>query len=192
MVFIFNFRGAGESGGNLDLPGWVRDLEGAIDYLYGLPELDKPHLSLLGFSGGAAVSIYVTAQDKRVSCLATCAAPAEFNSLIGKGTPQSMVDYFRDIGTIRDAGFPQSAEEWMAGFYQINPVARVAEIAPRPLLLVHGKQDETIPVEHAYRLYDSAKEPREIVIIEGAGHHLRPHDQAVAVVLEWLKRRCWD
>ena len=44
-VLIFNFRGTGESDGNLDMLGWTRDLGAAIDYLWGLPEVDKAHLS---------------------------------------------------------------------------------------------------------------------------------------------------
>ena len=55
-VLIFNFRGTGASGGNLDILGWTRDLKAVIDYLWSLSEVDKSYLSLLGFSGGAAVS----------------------------------------------------------------------------------------------------------------------------------------
>ncbi|MFC1983371.1 alpha/beta hydrolase, partial [Chloroflexota bacterium] len=73
MVLIFNFRGTGKSGGNLDLPGWTKDLRAAIDYLWSLDKADKQRLSLLGFSGGAAVSVCVAAQDGRVSSVAACA-----------------------------------------------------------------------------------------------------------------------
>ncbi len=190
IAFIFNFRGCGDSGGNLDLLGWTRDLTAAINYLWGLPQRDQPHLGLLGFSGGAAVAIYVAAHDRRVSCVASCAAPAEFGSLLSGDEPQLMVDHFRRIGTIRDAGFPRSAEEWLNRFRLVSPMKYIAGIAPRPLLLVHGDQDETVPVDHAYRLYHSAGEPREIVIIEGAGHNLRRDDRALAAALSWLKRRC--
>ncbi len=79
-VLIFNFRGTGASGGNLDILGWTRDLGAVIDYLCALPEVDKARLALLGFSGWAAVSIYVAAQDRRVSSIVACASPAEFTS----------------------------------------------------------------------------------------------------------------
>lgn len=189
-VLIFNFRGTGDSGGNLDLPGWTRDLTAAVDYLWGLAAINKSCLSLLGFSGGAAVSVYVAAQDRRVSSVAACACLAEFDSLFKDSEPQATVDYFRDIGAIRDAGFPQSAAEWRYGFSLINPVDHVAGIAPRSLLLVHGNQDKTIPVEHAYRLYDVAGEPKQMVIIDGAGHGLRQDERAITSVLDWLKSRC--
>ncbi len=186
-VFIFNFRGTGASGGNFDIRGWTRDLKAAIDYLWALPEVDRFHLSLLGFSGGAAVSVYVAAQDKRVSSLVTCACPAEFTLFTETDDSQSVIDHFRSIGVIRDEDFPRSNEEWLGGFKLISPINYVAGIAPRPLLLVHGDEDEVVDVGHAHRLYHRAREPRQIIIIDGAGHRLRQNDRAMAAVISWLK-----
>lgn len=188
-VFIFNFRGTGASGGNLDILGWTRDLKAAIDYLYALPEVDRSRLSLLGFSGGAAVSVYVASQDKRVSSIVTCACPAEFTLLINSDEPQSIIDRFRSIGTIRDEGFPQSTEEWFSGFRLVSPIRYIAGIAPRPLLLVHGSKDEVVEVSQAYKLYDSAGEPKQIIIVDGAEHRLRQNDRTMAIVMDWLKSR---
>ncbi|MFC2017303.1 alpha/beta hydrolase [Chloroflexota bacterium] len=186
-VFIFNFRGTGSSGGNLDILGWTRDLTAVIDYLCALSEVDRSHLSLLGFSGGAAVSVYVASQDKRVSSIVACACPAEFTFFPNVDEPQSIIDHFRSIGTIRDESFPQSTEEWLNGFRLVSPIKYIAGIAPRPLLLVHGNQDETVDVSHVHRLYDSAGEPKQLIIIDGAGHRLRENDRAMALVIDWLE-----
>lgn len=182
-VFIFNFRGTGASGGNLDMLGWARDLKAAMDYLYALPEVDRSHLSLLGFSGGAAVSVFVASQDSRVSSVITCSCPAEFRF----GAPSPLIDRFRSIGVIRDKDFPDSLEEWINGFSLVSPIMHVAGIAPRPLLLVHGNRDELVDVSQAYRLYDRAGEPKQIIIVDGAGHRLRQDDRAMAIVIDWLK-----
>ena len=186
-VLTFNFRGAGTSEGNLDLSGWIRDLKAGIDYLWALPEVDRTHLSLLGFSAGAAVSICVAAQDNRVSSVASCACPAEFTSLIEADDLQSVINHFRDIGAIRDKDFPPSVEDWVGGFKLVNPVSYVAEIAPRPLLLVHGNKDEVVDVGHAYKLYARAGEPKQVIIFDGAGHRLRRNDRAMAIIIDWLK-----
>jgi len=185
-VFIFNFRGTGTSGGNLDMMGWTRDLMAAIDYLYALPEVDRTHLLLLGFSGGAAVSVYVASQDTRISSVAACACPAEFQF----NDPSPIIERFRSIGAIRDKDFPHSAEEWISGFRQVSPIKYVAGIAPRPLLLVHGNRDETVDIRQAYELYDRAGEPKQIIIVAEAGHRLRQNDRAMAIVMDWLKSRC--
>ena len=186
-VLIFNFRGTGESGGNFDILGWTRDLKAVIDYLFNLVEVDRSRLTLLGFSGGAAVSVYVAAQDKRVAYLALCACPAEFTFFTKANEPQSIIDCFRSIGTIRDRNFPSSAEEWLAGFKLISPISYITGIAPRPLLIVHGSNDETVDVGHAHKLYDRAGEPKQLIIIDGATHRLRQNEKAMAIVINWLK-----
>ena len=186
-VLIFNFRGTGDSGGNLDILGWSRDLKAVIDYLCALPEVDKSRLSLLGFSGGAAVSIYVAAQDDRVSSVVACACPAEFTFFNEVDGPQSVIDHFRSIGAIRDDDFPHSAQEWLGGFKLVSPIDYVAGISPRPLLLVHGSRDETVEVSQAHELYAGAGEPKQLIIVDGAEHRLRQNDKAMTVVLDWLK-----
>lgn len=182
-VFIFNFRGTGNSGGNLDLPGWNRDLKAALDYFYDLPELDRARLTLLGFSAGAAVSVCVASADTRVASVIACACPAE----IIFSDPLPAIEHFRSIGAIRDKDFPPSVEEWGAGLAGSSPVNCVGRIAPRPLLLVHGSQDETVPLSQAYELYQKAGEPRQLVVIDGAGHQLRQNDLAMNIALDWLK-----
>ncbi len=185
-VLIFNFRGTGASHGNLDMLGWTRDLKAVINYLWALPWVDRSHLSLMGFSGGAAVSVYVGSQDKRVSYIAACACPAEFKFPV-VDEAQTLVDHFRGLGAIRDQGFPYSAEEWLGGFREISPIRYVSEIAPRPLLLVHGSQDELVPVADAHKLYAGAGEPKRLVVVQGAGHRLRQDEQAMTIVIDWLK-----
>jgi fermentation-respiration switch protein FrsA (DUF1100 family) len=185
-VLIFNFRGTGSSGGNIDMPGWTRDLGAMLDYLYALDKVDKSRLSLLGFSGGAAVSVYVAAQDKRVSAVVCGACPAGFGGWTRRD-PQSLIEHFRGVGAIRDSGFPPSPHQWLDGFKLVKPIDYIARISPRPLLLVQGDKDETVSVDDAHRLYAKAGEPKKLAIVEGAGHRLR-HDQgAMAVILEWLK-----
>jgi len=190
ITLIFNFRGTGRSGGNLDILGWSRDLQAALDFLYNIKEADKTHFCLLGFSGGAAVSVYTAAHDPRVSSVVTCACPADFRSLPQRETPLNAIQRFREIGAIRDRDFPASIGEWERGFETISPINWVDKISPRPLLLVHGDADELIPLEHSHKLYHKAKEPKELSIIPGAKHKMRLEEAAMAFVLDWLKAKC--
>jgi fermentation-respiration switch protein FrsA (DUF1100 family) len=185
-VLIFNFRGTGASGGNIDMPGWARDLRAALDYLWSLDEVDKSRLSLLGFSGGAAVSVYVAARDKRVTSVVAAACPAEFGQWT-RGKPKALVGHFRDIGAIRDKDFPASAQAWLDGFKLIKPIDHIARLSPRPLLIVHGSADDVVSVEDARRLYAKAGKPKKLVIVGGAGHRLRHDEGAMALVVDWLK-----
>lgn len=189
LTVIFNFRGTGESQGNLDITGWSADLLTVIDFVCSVEEADESRLTLLGFSAGAAVSIYVAAQDTRVSSLAACACPADFGFLASPETAPSTIQHFRDVGLIRDDRFPLSNEAWIDGFRAISPIQWIDRISPRPLLLVHGDADELVPLEHAHRLYQQAKEPKELVVIPGAKHRLRLEQKAMAAVLRWLEAR---
>ncbi len=186
-VYWFNFRGSGDSGGNIDLAGWTRDLQTVLDYLWSLDNFDKSHLSLVGFSFGAAVAIYVASKDTRVSSVVACACPAEITPLNQDNSWQSLVDHFREIGAIRDDNFPPSLEEWVAGCQRIHPINHIASIAPRPLLIVHGSQDSTVSVEDAQRLYEKAGLPKRLVIIDGAGHRLRSDKKVIDTILKWSK-----
>ena len=188
VTLIFNFRGSGPSQGNIDMIGWTHDLAVAIDFLYMLPEVDKGKIALLGSSGGAAVSVYAAAHDARVAAVALFACPAEFDFLSTGFTPEAMIKQFRDIGIIRDAGFPSSIQEWLDGFSKITPLSFIDRIAPRPLFIIHGDKDETVPVDHALRLYARAGDPKEILILPGGVHRLRQDERAVSAAQDWLTR----
>jgi fermentation-respiration switch protein FrsA (DUF1100 family) len=46
----------------------------------------------------------------------------------------------------------------------------VGRISPRPLLLIHGEEDETVPVRHAQLLFDAAGDPKQLWRLPGVGH----------------------
>jgi pimeloyl-ACP methyl ester carboxylesterase len=51
--------------------------------------------------------------------------------------------------------------------------ARLAgQLAPRPLLVVHGKADTRLPYTCGVQIYDWAREPKQLVLFEGAEHRL--------------------
>jgi dipeptidyl aminopeptidase/acylaminoacyl peptidase len=187
-TLIFNFRGTGASGGNFDMMGWARDLKGAVDYLYACPQVDRSRLYLMGFSGGAAACAYVAAHDVRVARVVLCACPAEFRRIVVEKKADFSIDRFRQIGLIRDKDFPPSPDDWANSFREIIPINWIDRIAPRPLLILQGQDDDLIEEEQARRLYEKAGEPKEIAVIPGAGHKLRLSDQAMDIAVAWLKR----
>ncbi|MFC1910691.1 alpha/beta hydrolase [Chloroflexota bacterium] len=187
VALIFNFRGTGASEGNFDIAGWAKDLQSTIDYLWSESPVDRKRIYLLGFSAGAAVSIYVASQDRRIAAVASCASPADFE--ISPDKMQATLGYFRNLGIIRDENFPESVDSWFAGFSQVRPEDCVDKISPRPLLVINSRNDEVVPVSHAYRLYEKACEPKKLVILEGNDHRLRLNEEAMSVVIDWVKTR---
>jgi len=51
-----------------------------------------------------------------------------------------------------------------------SPVEVAGRISPVPLLIVHGDRDHYFPLEHPQALYDAAREPKELWVLEGFGH----------------------
>ena len=187
VTLIFNFRGCGESEGNLDMLGWSRDLDAVLSYLSALPEVDSQRLSVLGFSGGAAVSVYQAAHDERIQALVICACPASFVA-IAEWSLEAFLEQCRQVGSIREPSFPPSPEAWAEGFARITPADWVHCISPRPLLIVHGDRDEVVHPGQGRELYDRAREPKELVIISGGEHRLRQNKDAMDTVLGWLTK----
>lgn len=192
LTVIFNFRGAGESEGDFDMLGWTRDLEKVIDFVCSMDEVDDDSISLMGFSAGAAAAIYVAAHDTRVSSVVSCACPTVSRIGNDRELAQRMIVEFRQVGIIKGDGFPPSLEEWMAGFNQVYSLKWVADVAPRPILLIHGAKDDVVPLESSQSLYDHAGEPKDIIIVKGAGHQLRLSEQAMAAALDWQKAQVFS
>lgn len=189
LTLIFNFRGTGDSGGNFDILGWTRDLEAVMDHLYNMEEVDRARIFLMGFSGGAAVSVYGASKDPRVSYLVTCACPGHFRAASDPERAKSLVEHFRSIQIIRDQDFPPSLEEWLEGFSQVRPMDHIEKISPRPLLIIHGTQDDVVDPSQAWALYERAREPKEMLMVEGAGHRLRVEERAMEGALKWLRAK---
>ena len=47
---------------------------------------------------------------------------------------------------------------------------KAAALRPFPLLLICGTCDRTIPCRHAQRIYEAARGPKELWLVEGAQH----------------------
>ena len=88
---------------------------------------------------------------------------------------------------IGEATFPSDFDDWTRELRDLRAVSCAGHLAPRPLLIVHGSDDDLVPVFDARVLVD-AHGAAELRIMNGAGHRLRHDPRAVAVLLGWLDR----
>jgi pimeloyl-ACP methyl ester carboxylesterase len=64
------------------------------------------------------------------------------------------------------------------------------ELAPKPLLLIHGDADMILSHESSEALYERAGEPKTIRILPGVGHGLsEAQDEVFALVADWLTQK---
>ena len=64
-------------------------------------------------------------------------------------------------------------------------------MAPRPLLLIAPRDDRLIDWRQSVRLYEAAGEPKELMVVDGAGHaeaYAAAPDRYRARVLDFYER----
>lgn len=184
VVLALRLRGAGGSEGDFSLGGWRTDIAAGISSLRG--DAGVGQVWLAGFGTGGGLSIAAAADDPAVAGVAALAAPADFDDWAGH--PRRLLQHLRDVGIISTPGFPDQPELWTRELREIRPVAHAPHVAPRPMLVVHGADDEAVPHFDA-RILADAHGGAELRIIGGAGHQLRHDPRAMAVLLGWLDRQ---
>lgn len=182
-AMTFTFRGCGSSGGDFSLQGWIDDLRAAIDHL--TVRYDVTDVVLIGTNTGGSIAVCVAADDPRVSAAALLGSRADFDDWAEH--PRRFLDHARDMGAVRTPGFPPSFEEWSRAFRRFRPTVAARRFAPRPLLVMHGESDESVPPSDSRQLAQ-AHGAAELVVLPGAGHRLRHDPRAVAILLGWLDR----
>ena len=74
---------------------------------------------------------------------------------------------------------------------RMDPLEAVAAIAPRPLLVVHGTEDQWVPVAQARELQGRAGPPCRYVEVDGADHAFSWHRTELReLIAGWLDEAC--
>jgi putative redox protein len=185
VVLSFDFRGAGASEGQFSLAGWLEDIDAAVAELR--RQADVEGVWLAGFSTGGALALCAAGEDESICGVATFAAPADFEDWAAD--PRRFLDHARSVGVVQDKDFPADFDSWARELREIRPLALIGKIPPRPVLVVHGAEDDTVSLMDARALVDAADNLVELRVLSGAGHRLRHDPRAVAVLLGWLDRQ---
>jgi putative redox protein len=185
VVLAFSFRGTAESTGNFSLGGWLSDLEAATDELLASPGVDA--VWLCGFAAGGALALCAAGEDPRVRGVAAFSTPADFAERAVDA--RRFVAQARAAGVIHDPAFPPDLEAWARQLREIRPLNLIGKIPPRSILLVHGANDEVVPVLDARALADAAHGEVELRVLPGAAHRLRHDPRAIAILIGWMDRQ---
>jgi dienelactone hydrolase len=137
----------------------VWDLSRLLDWALSLPDVDASRVLLMGNSGGGVATLYAAACDTRV----TVAVPScSFCTLVGRN------------GAIHHCDC--NAVPGILAWGEFQDVAGL--VAPRPLLVVNGRQDLLFPlaevdraVEGARKIYAAAGVPERFAHQYGEGGH---------------------
>lgn len=185
VALTFAFRGSADSEGNFSIRGWIADLRAAVDYLLAREHLDGVWLA--GFGAGGSVCLCVAAEDERIKGVAAMGARADFQPWAAD--PRRFLEIAREVGAIRDRAFPVDLDAWSRELREVRPLAAIAAIPPRPVLLVHGTEDDQVPAHDARALKDAGGDDVELRLVKAAGHRLRHDPRVIALLLGWLGRQ---
>jgi len=198
VTLRFDFRGSGESEGlfeSMTISEEMSDLVTALRWLHDRKEILKDRIGIVGLSLGGVVAILTAADDERIKAVCAWSTPAELGGL--ENTARSIFGESRIEVLMERRYFDlPSGDRIGRGFLMdalTHDISRsVARISPRPFLIVHGTNDQTIPVSHAEKLFDSAKEPKEKFLVEDADHTFNRWDWQWKVInrtAEWFEEK---
>lgn len=179
------FRGIGPSEGDFSLDGWLEDLQAFVSYGAGL--VAGGGVWLVGFGSGGALALCLAAGDQRVRGVAAFGSPATFADWAQD--VDGMLEFSRRVGVVRSPGYPSDITAWARGFATLRPDEACALLPPRPVLIVHGVEDDEVPLSDARVLADAVGGSVELRVIGGAGHRLRADPRAMALLVGWLERQ---
>ena len=165
-VLMIDLRGHGQSSAAHYSFGLLerRDIEGAVEWLK--QQGFKPgRIGVLGVSLGAGSSIGATANDADIGALVEDSGYAAIYPIIQKewgkasGLPDFMLPGTVIMGKVL----------YGYNIADARPVDDIQHIAPRPVLIIHGAQDQLIPESDA-ELLKAALPSAEMWIVPGVDH----------------------
>jgi dipeptidyl aminopeptidase/acylaminoacyl peptidase len=162
-VLQFDFRGHGASDPAAITLGTreQRDVAAAVRLLEGR---GLGPIALFGVSMGGATAI-IAAPDLPVAAVVADAAYADIRHPIANRMRELRLP-FPGLGSrLIVVGAALRTRTRL-----ISPIDRVAAIAPRGLLLIAPRLDRLVSWRQSVRLYESAGDPKELMVVDGAEH----------------------
>ena len=169
-TLLFDLRGHGTSGDGKVSGGYFEqnDLLGAYDYLIGRG-VPAERIGVIGFSMGAATSVLGVAQEPGIRALVVDSPFANAGDLIAQEVsrrtpvPKWLVPFF-GLGTKLAASVLHDIN-----LGDIDPESAAADI-DYPILLIHGMEDERIPMEQGLRVHAASHQSSSLWLVPDTDH----------------------
>ena len=178
----FSFSGNGNSDGEFTqstISKEIGDLASVLDVL------DNHTICYVGHSMGGAVGVLSASQDNRIKLLVSLAGMVDTKAF----AQREFGDVTPDKGFMWDEPTCPLSQAYMDDLTQINTVVDCASKISVPWLLVHGTEDDVVPIEDSQKIYAQANEPKELLTIEDANHVFSDDSLSPMVekVVDWIR-----
>ena len=165
-VLCFDYRGYGRSEGKVTRAGTIIDTHAALDFLLARDNVDPNRVVAFGQSLGGTIGIVLAADRQEIKALVTDGAFDGYRRIARWHISRNPVLFVLGFWV-----------PWLMG-NDYDPIDVIADISPRPILIMQGTADRVVNPSMARRLYDTAKEPKELWLVPGADHYGAMQDHA--------------
>jgi uncharacterized protein len=167
-VFTYDLRGCGRSTGEVTFGAKERDdLRAVIDYVARRDDVDPERIGALGFSMGAATTLMAAADDPRVKAVVDDSGWSDVYHWL-RPSWSAVFIHPRDRFSALSLALVERRSD--IDLDRLKPREDVARLAGRPLLIIHGSADESVPAGDAQENFAAARGPKGLWLIDGAAH----------------------
>lgn len=159
-VLIYDYPGYGRSTGSTTEAGVLAAAEAALDHARTLPGVDPDRVIVFGYSLGGGPAYHLAGRAARGD-------GPPVRALISESTFCSVE------ALVQDGSFLDLAPGYFASA-RLDNCARIAELGPMPVLVMHGLADDFVVPRHAEMLRARAAAPPTMFLVPGADHSELP------------------
>ena len=178
----FSFSGNGASEGRFIDSTISKEVD---DLCVVLDRLKDYAICYVGHSMGGAVGVLRASEDSRIQLLVSLAGMVHTKAF----AQREFGDVIPDEGFMWDEPDCPLSQAYMDDLTQINTVVDRAPQITVPWLLVHGDEDDVVPIEDSHDILDRVDGRAQLIMLEGASHVFSDEYTPVMVekVVAWLK-----
>ena len=168
---IFDYRGYGKNPGTPTEEGTYTDAAAALAWLYARPDVDPATIFFYGFSLGTGIATGLAMREPSAGLILR----APFTSIRGM-----IADWFPRARPLL------AAAPWLplTNYDTLSKIRRL----DRPLLVMHGEADRTVPEYMGQQIFEAAPEPKTYVSFPDSGHSDIANEMVVPAVTTFIDR----
>lgn len=142
------------------------DVRRGLDYLATRPDINSKRIGLAGVSLGAIIGTVTSGVEPRIKAAVLISGGGDWGLILKTLSARSATVGGRDTSAFKKIDFAALTTLLAPE----DPLTFAPHIAPRPLLMLGGRQDTTIIPQAQTELFDAARQPKQIVWYPQYGH----------------------
>ena len=176
VVLALDFRGHGDSGGRGDGP-LEQDIFAGVDLLRSHPRVDPERVCYRGSSMGGFYGLKAAPQ----ACFAALAllCPASEGVILDALDDRQASETESGSRSSPEDAPPRWDTAALRSYFQRQDSVRLASQVECPVLLVHARGDDVVPLGHSLRLSRHLRTETTLLLLEGGTHTSAQHDVRV-------------